>query len=265
VISVSAIREQHAAVGGVAMRWLEAGTGWPVVLLHAFPVPADMWRPQLAEVADGFRLIAPDLCARAGEGIDGYARNVGALLDSLAIDAAAIGGLSMGGYVTFALYRLEPRRFSAMILADTRPQADTDDGRATRRALRRRLAEGGSRAVADAMIPFLLSERARREQPEIVSTVRAMIEAQPAAAIDDAIVAMMDRPDSTPLLAGIGVPVLVVAGEHDEVTPPDVARAMERLVPRARSAVIPAAGHLSNLEQPAAFSRVLHDFLLAHP
>lgn len=261
---VSVIREQRRVIDAISMRWLEAGHGWPVVLLHGFPLSADMWRPQLEHVPDGFRYIAPDLCARAGEGIDGYARNVGALLDSLAIDAAPLGGLSMGGYVTFAVHRLEPRRFSRMILADTRPQADTDDVRAGRRALRQRLAEGGPRAVADAMIPRLLSERARRDQPEIVSLVRASIESQPPAALDAAIAAMIDRPDSTPQLEGVAVPVLLVVGDHDEVTPPEIARDMERVIPRARCAVIPDAGHLSNLEQPAAFSRVLHDFLLAH-
>jgi 3-oxoadipate enol-lactonase len=246
------------------MRWLESGSGWPVVLLHAFPLSADMWRPQLAAVPEGYRFIAPDLCTRPGEGIDGYARCAGALLDRLEIDTAAIGGLSMGGYVTFALYRLLSRRFSQLILADTRPQADTDDGRAGRQALRRLLAEAGATAVADVMLPRLLSERARREQPDVVTVVRTLIEAQPAPVLDAAIVAMMERPDSTPDLAHIAVPVLLIAGEHDEVTPPDVAQEMERAIPRARAAVIPEAGHLSNLERPGVFSRALHDFLLAN-
>ncbi len=260
---VSAVREQRAVIDGVSMRWLESGTGWPVVLLHAFPVTADMWRPQLVSVPEGYRFIAPELCPRANEGMDGYARNVGALLDALAIDTAAIGGLSMGGYVTFALYRLLPRRFSHIVLADTRPQADTADGRARRRTLRTLLADAGPRAVADLMLPRLLSDRARRDQPDVVRSVRSMIETQPRAALDSAIAAMMDRPDSTSDLAGIGVPALLVSGEYDEVTPPEVARAMEQSIPRSRTVVILEAGHLSNLERPDVFSRVLHDFLLA--
>jgi pimeloyl-ACP methyl ester carboxylesterase len=261
---MGAIREEKAEVAGIVHRWLEAGHGWPVVLLHAFPVSAEMWRAQLDAVPDGFRFIAPELQSRSGEGIDGYARTAGALLDALDIDTAAIGGLSMGGYVTFALYRQLPERFSHMILADTRPQADTPEARAGRETLRRLAADAGAPAVADVMLPRLLSARARSEQPDVVSRVRAMIAAQPVAAIDTAIAAMLDRPDSTPDLARIGIPVLLAAGEDDELTPPDVMRDMETLLPRAQSAVIHDAGHLSNLERPSAFSRVLHDFLLAH-
>lgn len=258
------IRAEQTEVDGIRHQWLEAGHGWPVVLLHAFPVSSEMWRPQLDAAPDNCRFIAPELHSASGEGIDGYARRVGALLDVLAIDTAAIGGLSMGGYVTFALYRLLPLRFSHMILADTRPQADTPDVRAGRESLRAVLADGGPSAVADVMLPRLLSERARREQPDVVSAVRAMIASQPASALDTAISAMLDRPDSTPGLRGIQVPVLLVAGELDTVTPPEVAREMEQVIPRAHAAVIPGAGHLSSLERPGLFSRALNDFLLAH-
>lgn len=260
---MNAIREQRAVIDGVTMRWFEGGNGWPVVLLHAFPLSAEMWRPQLASVPDGFRYIAPDLYPRGDEGIDGYARNVGSLLDALEIGTCPIGGLSMGGYVAFALHRLAARRFSRMILADTRPQADSEQALAGRQALQQRLAEGGAHAVADDMVPRLLSERTRREQPAIESSIREMIERQPPALIASAISAMMNRPDSTPQLARIGVPVLLVVGEADEVTPPGVSIEMEQLIPRAHRAVIAAAGHLSSVEQPAVFSRVLHDFLLA--
>jgi pimeloyl-ACP methyl ester carboxylesterase len=261
---VSTVREQRTIVDDLSIRWLEAGSGWPVVLLHAFPLSADQWRPQLAAAPDGYRFIAPELTARPGEGIDGYARSALGVLDALEIEMAAIGGLSMGGYVTFALHRIVPQRFSRMILADTRPQADTPDARAARQTLRRLLADAGPPAVADVMLPRLLSQRAREEQPDVVSTVRSMIEAQPPAAIDTALAALMERPDSSPDLPSIGVPVLLITGEHDEVTPPQVARDTERRIPRARSAVIPEAGHLSNLERPDLFLRVLHDFLLAH-
>jgi pimeloyl-ACP methyl ester carboxylesterase len=257
------IRAEQRHVDGIAHRWLEAGHGWPVVLLHAFPVSAEMWRPQLEAAPEGYRFIAPELQSEAGHGIDGYAKNVSVLLDALAIDTAAIGGLSMGGYVTFALYRFLPQRFSHMILADTRPQADTPDVRAGRETLRRLVAEAGPAAIADVMLPRLLSERARREQPDVVSAVRAMTTAQSAAAIEIALGAMLDRPDSTPDLGGIDVPVLLVTGEHDEVTPPEIAHEMEQMIPRAHATVIHGAGHLSSLERPDVFSRALHDFLLA--
>lgn len=196
--------------------------------------------------------------------MDEYARGVEVLLDHLEIDSAIIGGLSMGGYVTFAMFRLAPERFTGTILADTRPQADTAEGHAGRAKMRDLLAERGLAAIADQMIPKLLSDVARRERPELVASVRRTIEGQSAAAVDAAIVAMMDRPDSTPDLARLTVPALVVVGEADAITPPDVATGMQARLTRSQLAVIPGAGHLSNLEAPDAFSRALDDFLLAH-
>ncbi len=258
------------------MRYLEGGAGWPVILLHAFPLNADMWRPQLAEVPDGWRFIAPDLTTvrvsvppeggsyRAGgsdgTGLDEYARAIVRLLDRLEIDRAIIGGISMGGYVTFALFRLAPERFSGVILADTRAQADSDDAKANRARMRQLVAREGAAAIADEMLPKLLS---READAEVVAFVRRTIEAVPATAIDAALAAMMARPDSTADLARMSIPTLVVVGEEDEVTPLAEAERMQTRLPRARLAVIPGAGHLANVERPHQFSQALHDFLVA--
>src|SRR4051794_14607614 len=111
------IREAHATIDGRRMRYLQAGAGWPVVLIHAFPLNADMWRPQLDRVPAGWRMVAPDIrgFGPGAEPLDGStfslddaAEDVAALLDHLEIERAVIGGLSMGGYVTFALFRLQP-------------------------------------------------------------------------------------------------------------------------------------------------------------
>jgi pimeloyl-ACP methyl ester carboxylesterase len=259
-----AIREERALVDGRSARWLEAGSGWPLVLLHAFPLDAGMWRPQLDSVPEGWRFIAPDLEFPAdpdGSGLDGCGRRVFALLNHLELESAIFGGLSMGGYAALAMHRLDAARCTGLVLADTRPQADTAEGRAGREALRKTLADGGPAAVADVMLPRLLSPDA---DPDVASRVRAMIAAQDPARLDAAIVAMMRRPDSTAALAHVSVPVLVMVGAEDQITPPDVAREMHRALPRAYLIVIDHAGHLSHLERPAEFSRALHDFLLAH-
>lgn len=247
------------------MGWLEAGEGWPLVLLHAFPLNATMWRPQLEAVPAGWRFIAPDFRGfGAGPALDRrvtmdeYARDVLALMDAMQIDESAVGGLSMGGYVTFALLRQAAARFTKVVLADTRPQADTPAGLEARLQLRAALAERGPRAVADQMLPKLLSADA---DPAIVGRVRATIEAADARAIDAAIGALMDRPDSTPDLARIAVPALVTAGEHDAVTPVSDSDVMQRAIRRSRLVVIPGAAHLASLEQPEVFSRALADFL----
>jgi 3-oxoadipate enol-lactonase len=271
------IRERFIETGGRPTRYLESGSGWPLLLIHGFPLSADMWLPQLERVPDGWRFIAPDLRGfgpmvpgdpphddGSAPSMDGYARDIGDFLDALHIDDLIIGGLSMGGYVTFALFRQSPERFTGMVLADTRPQADTPEGRAGRAKMRDLLEARGSAAVADQMIPKLLSPASRAGNAVLVERTRRMIEANAASALDAALAAMMERPDSTPDLARISCPVLVLVGQHDEVTPLADAERMHQAIPRSLLTVIPGAGHLSNLDRPDEFSRALHDFLVAH-
>jgi 3-oxoadipate enol-lactonase len=250
------------------MTWLEAGAGWPLVLLHAFPLAAEMWRPQLEHVPDDWRFIAPELSsalpAAGGRTIDDYAADVGALLDALLVDEAVIGGLSMGGYIAFALFRRSPELFSGMILADTRPQADTPQARAGRVKMRDLLTHEGVGRIADEMLPRLLAEETMKERPGLVRHVRGIIESNPPRAIDAALDAMMTRHDSTADLARISCATLVIVGEKDAVTPPQESDAMHRAIERSVLVTLPGAAHLSNLEQPEAFSRGLADFLLAH-
>ena len=267
------------------MSWLEAGAGWPVILLHAFPLEAEIWRPQLERVPQGWRFIAPDLrgfgrflppgggsytidekgswlqpSGGSGLTMDDYAADVFSLMDGLKLDDAVIGGLSMGGYVAFAMFRQAPRRFTGLVLADTRPQADTRQAHEMRVQQRELLKTGGPRALAEQSLPKLFSEAA---DPGVVSRTRAMIESAPVAGIDAAMVAMMARPDSTPGLPQINCGTLVIVGERDQITPVADAELMQRAIPRSALCVIPGAGHLSSLEQPDVFSRALGDFLLA--
>jgi 3-oxoadipate enol-lactonase len=265
------VREAFVEGGGRPTRYLEAGAGWPVVLVHAFPMNADMWRPQLERVPDGWRYIAPDLpgfgksdSVAPPTTVDAMAQSVAAVMDDLGIDPAVIGGLSMGGYVTFALYRRQPERFTAMILADTRPQADTEEGREGRRKMIGVLKDGGVRAVADQMVPKLLGETSRRDRPDVVREARRIAEANAPGAVAAALEAMMTRPDSTGLLPRISCPVLIAVGDEDVITPMAEAESMQRALGRSRLVVLPGAGHLSNMETPDAFSDALADFVASN-
>lgn len=267
-------REQQAVLGGRAVRWLEAGDGDPVLLVHAFPLSADLWRPQLGAPPPGWRLVAPDLRGFRGPGaapddvtpmgdltMDDYARDLVALLDHLGVGRAVVAGVSMGGYVTFALARRAPDRVRALVLADTRPQADGEEGRAKRREMLALVERGGVEAVADAMLPALVGATSHEERPEVVAEVRRLVLANRPAAVQAAVSAMMIRPDSTPLLAAITCPTLVVVGEEDAITPVADATALHEAIPGSRLAVLPEAGHLANLETPAAFDAALARFL----
>jgi pimeloyl-ACP methyl ester carboxylesterase len=241
------------------------------VLIHAFPLAASMWEPQLKAAPAGWRLVAPDLRGFGGStaadpdtdqaSITDYAADVVDVLAELGIDRAVIGGLSMGGYVTFALLRRTPALATAVVLADTRAGADSLEARATRRSLLAVLEREGAAGVAREVIPRLLGPAAHLDRPDLESVLRRLIKQQSAEAIRGAIARLMDRPDSTPMLPDIRVPALVVVGSDDQVTPPSEAERLASEIPHAELVVIPRSGHLSSLEQPDEFSAALARFL----
>lgn len=239
-----------------------------LVLIHAFPLTARMWDPQQSLSDQGWRLILPHLRGFDGgsgdppaTSIDDYAGDIIDLLDTLHIEDAVIGGLSMGGYVTFALLRNASRYFRGVVLADTRPQADTPEGVQGRERMLALVRTNGATAVADEMIPKLLGESTRRDRPDIVEHVRALILSNSSDAIAGAVTALKTRPDSTPLLSTIHLPTLIIVGEEDTLTPPALSEAMHRSIAGSELVTLPKAGHMASLEQPQAFNAALAHFL----
>lgn len=271
-------RVNEITAGGRTIRWREtnprASSGdedRALLLLHAFPLSSAMWEPQF-DALDGWRLVAPDLRGfRAPDGppvespgmptMEELAMDVEHVLDALGMGAAVVGGCSMGGYVAFSLLRQAPARIRGLILADTRAAADSDEAKAGRRKMQELAMNGGPAAVADDMLPKLIGEATRRERPEVGRHVRALIEANDAAAISGALGAMMGRQDSRPLLSSITCPTLILVGAEDALTPLAASEEMHHGIRGSRLEVVPRAGHLSNLENPAAFNAALTRFL----
>jgi pimeloyl-ACP methyl ester carboxylesterase len=227
-----------------------------------------MWQGQLALSDRGWRVIAPQFRGFDGgehdpgaQSVDDYAGDVVDLLDALHVHEAIVGGLSMGGYVAFALLRLAARYIQGLILADTKAQADTPEGVEGRKRTIELVSSKGAAGVADEMIPKLLGETTRRTRPEVVDRVHALAMSSSGEAIAGALRALMTRPDSTPQLSGIHVPTLIIVGEEDTVTPLAAAEEMHRGIGGSELVTIPEAGHLTNLEQPAAFDAAIGRFL----
>ena len=256
-----------ALLDDIQLGYDDAGAGLPVVFVHGFPHSRALWAPQLSALVDRCRAIAPDLrgfgesTAQGPWTMDRYAEDIVGLLDLLDVRQAVIAGLSMGGYVAFALWRRFPERVRALVLCDTRAGADTEEGREKRRALIATARERGSSAVADSQLTGMIGKTTREKFPEIAESVREMMVAAPVEGIIGGLEAMMARPDSTPTLGTITVPTLIVVGDEDALTPPKEARAMHAAIPGSQLEVIERAGHVSNLERPAAFNHVLSEFL----
>jgi 3-oxoadipate enol-lactonase len=259
---------QRLMVHGVNLAVEVQGEGPAILLVHGYPLDRTMWREQI-DGLDGYRVIAPDLRGMGqsdapdlGYSINIYAADLAALLDALGVDQVVLCGLSMGGYIAFEFLRQWRSRVSGLVLMDTRATADDAEARRARDAAAALARDSGAEAIAEAMLPRLLAPSTLAERPDVVHRVRAMITKTPIAGIVGALAAMRDRPDSEPLLPSLaGLPTLVLSGDSDSLTPPDQARAMAQAIPGARFAVIPGAGHLTPVEQPALVLAQLRDFL----
>lgn len=258
----------QARINGISLAYSDKGTGLPIVFLHAFPLNRTMWTQQEAVLSPQFRVIAIDLRGH-GESdaplwhytLEQAADDIRALLDHLSIQQAVFVGLSMGGYILLAFYRKYAERVKGLVLADTRAQADTAEGKEGRFQMAQTAYKKGPAAIADIMIPKLLSPVTIQTRPEIVQNVRAMIENNQISGIAGDLMAMAERPDSVPLLKQIACPTQIVVGGLDQATPPSDAKLMAEQIPGARLALIPNAAHLANLEQPEAFNQIIASFV----
>ncbi|HET7023861.1 MAG TPA: alpha/beta fold hydrolase [Gemmatimonadales bacterium] len=255
-------------VNGVNLAVDIRGDGPAILFVHGYPLDRTIWQHQIGALT-GWRRIAPDLrgfglsdAPDLGYSMATYADDLAALLDALGVRQAVVCGHSMGGYVAFEFARRFRDRLQALILVDTRAEADSVDGRKAREAAMVIAREQGARAIAEQMLPSMLAVGAAHLMPQIADRVRGIMESAPVSGILGALGAMRDRPDSTPLLPTLaGVPSLVIVGDQDQLTPPVMSRSIVGGIPGAVLGVIPNAGHLPSVEQPLATTRVINEFL----
>lgn len=258
-----------AVVNNIDIGYDDIGAGMPVLFAHAFPLNRTMWAPNVSALVERCRCVTADFrgfgesAAALPYSMDQYADDLAQLLDVLHIDKVVLVGCSMGGYVSFAFWRRHRDRVRALVLADTRAGADSEEARERRRQLIATARAEGSVAVANAQIASLVGKSTRAKQPDTYDAVHRMMAQAPTDGVVGALEAMMLRPDSTPLLASIDVPTLIVVGEEDVPTPVKESRAMHERIPGSILEVIVSAGHLANLERPAAFNHVLSEFLFS--
>lgn len=246
----------------------ENGHGIPLLLIHGFPHDHTLWEPQLEGLHDVARVIAPDL---RGFGLvedvphtmtmDDYAADVKSQMDRLGIAKAVIGGLSMGGYVALAFAANYPEALLGLVLCNTRAVSDNEQAREGRYATAQKALDEGMAGIAEGMLPKMISERSELAHPDLSMAVENMMARQSPEAVAAAARGMAIRPDRTPMLGTIKVPVLVISGSADTLIPPAESEAMAEKIADGEVVVIPGVAHLSNLEDPEAFNAAVRKFL----
>ena len=237
----------------------EDGGGTAIVFLHGVGSDKSVWAPQLAHFGKEGRALAFDYPGYgesgfiAGASRDDFAAAILAAMGALDIQTAHICGLSLGGVIAIAMHAIAPQRCLSLILADT--FASHPDGRGIYE--RSVAASTDLRALAEARVDVLLAQPA---DPVVrAEVVETMARIDPAAyRIGAEAVWLADQRDRA---AAIAVPTLVICGAEDKVTPPELSRELAALIPGARYSEIERAGHLSNLEQPDAFNRLVGEFI----
>lgn len=260
----------EATIEGAKLYYTDSGgTGMPVVLIHGFPFSGQVWQPQIEALSKaGFRAIAYDVrghgASEVGDGlytIELFAEDLLGLLDHLGLKQAVLCGLSMGGYIALRAAEKAPGRVKALVLADTRSEADANQGKFLRAGAMKGVAQKGVAAFADEFAKNLFSPMTLAAGRPCVERIKTLMKANSSLGVRGALLALAARPDATAFLPSIKVPTLILVGEHDSLTPPALSESMQKAIPGAQLQVLADAGHLSSLETPDAFNSRLLAFL----
>jgi len=255
-------------IDDVQLAYDDVGMGPAIVLIHGYPFNRSLWTEQTDVLTSRYRVVTPDLRgfgeSDSSEGpatMNRMAQDVAKLMDHLEIDQAVIGGLSMGGYVALAFIKQFPSRVKALVLADTRAQADTEEGKQTRHQQAEKALSEGMAGIADAMLPKFLTPDTVSKRPEVVKRVRdMMLKTKPQGAAS-ALLGMAEREDLSEFVSTIRVPTLILVGREDAITPVADSEKMKSQIAGSRLIVIDNSGHVSNLEQTEQFNAALLPFL----
>ena len=252
----------------IQIAYTDTGIGRPVVLIHGYPFNRTLWDDQVNALTNSYRVIVPDLRgfgdSDASVGpvtMNLMAQDIARLLDHLDISQVVIGGLSMGGYVVMAFYKQFPSRVRALVLADTRAQADSEEAKQTRAQQAEKALTEGMAGIADAMLSKLLTPETVSKHPEIVKRVRDMMLKTKAEGAAAALQGMAEREDQTQLLPQINVPTLILVGSEDPITPVADSEKMHQAITGSRLVILDRASHVSNIEQSEQFNKELDRFL----
>jgi 3-oxoadipate enol-lactonase len=239
-----------------------------IIFVHGFPLDKSMWKKQVESLEAQYRVITYDIRGHGNSesgdvdfSIDLFAEDLICLMDTLKINKAAICGLSMGGYIALNAILNHPQRFSALVLCDTNCFADSPEASEKRMKTIGSIRERGVEVYADMSINNLFAPNSLVTRKEETTAVKAMIMNTNEQSLAKTLVALASRDETCTKLSEINVPVLIMVGDQDIVTPPENAQFIHENINGSLLVVLEKAGHLSNLENPEQFNNQLNWFL----
>ena len=261
-------------LNGINVNYQERGLpqGLPIVFIHGFPFNNTMWSPQMMALPQEYRAISFDVrghgesdVADGQYSIELFTDDLLSLLDHLDIRQAVLCGLSMGGYIALRAVERHPDRVRALMLCDTRSEPDSNEAKIKRASQVKAVKSQGVKPFAESFVKAVFAPETLAKDPKTVATIQSVIESTSPVAICATLLALAARTDTTPALAGIKVPTLIMAGEHDVITPPAASHAMQSHIKGSEIHIVPHAAHMSNLENSSFFNEKLLAFLKKIP
>ncbi|MBX2901356.1 MAG: alpha/beta fold hydrolase [Cyclobacteriaceae bacterium] len=263
-------RDKTATVNGVTLSYSESGQpgATPVIFIHGFPFSKATWAAQQNALKADYHTIAYDVrghgkseAGQATFSIDLFADDLLALFDELKIERAVACGLSMGGYIALNAIQKQPHRFAGLILADTQCGADTPEGREKRLKTIAFIKKNGLEVYANESLKNLFAPASFQSRKEEVEFIHQTILQTPAAVVCRTLQALADRTETCSYLPKVEIPVLLLVGNEDKITPPLVAQHMANAIAGSELIIIDNAGHLPNLEAADEFNTHVLAFL----
>lgn len=239
-----------------------------IFFIHGFPLNKSMWESQVTLLERHFRVVTYDLRGHGDSelgseslSIDLFSDDLIRLMDELEIKTGIVCGLSMGGYIALNAIQKYPDRFDALILCDTQCNADTADTMEKRMSDIDYIKKNGVKEYAEKSVHNLFMPESLDNRSQELESVKKMIKEIPVATLTRTLRALADREETCDKLSQINVPVLIMTGEKDNITPPAKGQFMQNNIKNSELKIIEQAGHLSNLENADQFNEYLMSFV----
>ena len=255
-------------INGLLVKTSGNSKNQPIIFIHGFPFDHSMWDKQLKELGKDYFCISYDIRglgrSYVGDGqytMEAFKDDLFFLMEEFKIEKAILCGLSMGGYIALRAVEFDQSRFTALILCDTKAEADNDNAKLNRSGAINKINTEGLESFVKGFIPPLFSEEAPKENKNVYdSTIEKAINYNPLG-VKGSLFAMMSRTDTTPFLKKIKIPTLLLVGAQDKLTTPQIMRDILKKIKDSEFGIAPRAGHMAPLENPGFINDMIRGFL----